>query len=135
MPEPPALSVPARVTLTSEVNQPLAPFGAAGAVVAVVVGAVVSAPGRAVVRGDPEVVDVRDRRLPLDGKAPPAGQLSCAMRPIREPAASRRAPPLGLRSRTPLTPGKSTQSALPRSRRSDDLVLRLDACWRRRRAV
>ncbi len=44
MPEPPALSVPARVTLTSEVNQPLEPFGAAGAVVAVVVGAVVSAP-------------------------------------------------------------------------------------------
>ena len=45
MPEPLALSVPARVTLTSDVYQPLVPFGAAGADVAVVVGAVVSAPG------------------------------------------------------------------------------------------
>ena len=44
MPDPLAPSLPARVTLTSDVYQPAVPFGAVGAAVAVVVGAVWSAP-------------------------------------------------------------------------------------------
>lgn len=51
------------------------------------------------------------------GNVPPPGKLPALMMPIREPSASRRAPPAGLSCNPPepvhepFVPGKSTQSA------------------------